>query len=817
MNNKGFTGKQSQKALARQHLCLNCLTFAFVLLPLITAQAQDPTRFENTIRGFEQADLASPPPADPVLFVGSSSIRVWPDLPGDFPDYPALNRGFGGSQMSDLLYFFDRIVAPYDPALILVYEGDNDLAGGKSVDTVYADYLEFLALVEQQLPGADVAFIATKPSPSRSHLLGVTRQFNQRLAQLADKDPHIWYIDIMTPMLNDSGQPRAELFGSDMLHMNAAGYDLWQSIVAPVLAAWTSPAAMTFLIDFGASTAQTQNGPSPDDPTYFWNNVTSATDALPGLVDRRNTPTDIGLEILSPFNESGSNQSGTTESSVFAANATRDSLYANTKSFSGFGDLTPRFKLTGLNPDLIYHFTFYGSRLGATDVRETGYTVSGANSTYVTLDPASNVDQIALATGVVPDAQGEVTISLEPTERNNNGYAFIYLGAMKMEEIPDQAPVVFLTEPADQTVVAYQPVTLAAKVDSTPPYVIQWFRDGEAIADANEFTYTIDPVTSELDGATFSVSVSNLLYDATSRAAVLTVVPDVMSPALLSAISTNGYSITLSFDERLDPDTATVIDNYVVNEGGAVVAAAELDAQGKTVTLTLNDHLEGAFAVRVNSVVDLAGNAVVADTTTFGRVQFEILLVDFGSGSTPTETDANTAWNNITSVGVSDSGQLLNLVTVDDRTTDIDLVMLSRFNGANQSGTPASALFPADATRDSLFGNTRTFSDLGNVTPRFKLSGLDPLLTYDFTFYASRMGVDDNRETQYTVTGGNTETTVLNAAVNINNSTTVTGIEPDTAGEITISLAPGANNTNGYHFIYLGVMKVEPSPIATGN
>ena len=124
--------------------------------------------FESEISAFEQADLASPPPAIPVLFVGSSSIRVWPDLAGDFPDYPVMNRGFGGSKMSDLLYYFDRIVAPYDPALILVYEGDNDLAAGKSVDQVYADYVEFLALVEEQLPDADVAFIATKPSPGRS-------------------------------------------------------------------------------------------------------------------------------------------------------------------------------------------------------------------------------------------------------------------------------------------------------------------------------------------------------------------------------------------------------------------------------------------------------------------------------------------------------------------------------------------------------------------------------------------------------------------------------------------------------------------------
>ena len=187
--------------------------------------------FEAEISAFEQADLSSPPPANPVLFVGSSSIRVWPNLAGDFPDYPVMNRGFGGSQMSDVLYYFDRVVAVYNPALILVYEGDNDLAAGKSVEQVYADYVAFLTLVEEQLPDADVAFISTKPSPSRSQYLEVTRQLNARLEELTSNDSHLLFIDVFTPMLNDSGQPRPELFGGDMLHMNAAGYELWKSII----------------------------------------------------------------------------------------------------------------------------------------------------------------------------------------------------------------------------------------------------------------------------------------------------------------------------------------------------------------------------------------------------------------------------------------------------------------------------------------------------------------------------------------------------------------------------------------------------------
>ena len=773
--------------------------------------------FESEISAFERADLASSPPADPVLFVGSSSIRVWPDLPGDFPDFPAMNRGFGGSHMSDVLYYFDRVVAPYDPALILVYEGDNDLAGGKSVDTVYADYLEFVARVDEQVPGADIAFIATKPSPSRSQYLEVTRQLNERLEVLAESDPHLWFIDIFTPMLNDSGQPRPELFGSDMLHMNADGYVLWQSIIAPMLAAWASPGPQTLLFDFGAADATTQNAPAPDDPVNSWNNVTpdiggSATGQLLGLVNTANETTDISLIMLSPFNSSGPNQSGTLESTLFTPNATRDSLYANTETFSGYGDLTPRFKLTGLDPDLVYNFTFYASRLGAGDVRETGYTVSGADSVYVTLDPANNVDAVAVASGVAPDAQGEITISLEPTANNNNSYHFIYLGAMKMEEIPEQEPIVFAQEPADQTVTEYRSVTFEAAVDSTPPYTVQWRVDGEPVDDANAFTYTLDMVTPDLDGAAFSVTVSNLLHSATSRDAVLTVVPDTDAPVLLAATSTNGQTIELRFDEWLDAATVVGIENYIVNKGDLSVVSAELHDDGTTVVLILSERFDGDFNVTASGVRDLAGNEVAADSTAAGQVQFEVLLIDFGSGSTPTDNDPDNVWNNISEgVGSSDDGELRDLVTVTGEPTRIDLVMLSRFNGANQSGTEDSTLFPATATSDSLYGNTEAFNNLTDIYPSFKLTDLDPLLTYDLTFYASRMGVRDNRETGYTVVGANSGFVALNARTNVDGLATVTGIAPNANGEFTISLAPTENNNNANHFTYLGVMKLEPT------
>ena len=801
------------------------LGVVLVLIFVGDAWAQDPTRFEGEIEAFESVDLAGPPPADPVLFVGSSSIRMWTGVAAAFPDYPVMNRGFGGSHMSDLLYYFDRIVAVYDPALILVYEGDNDLAGGKSVDQVYADYVAFVERVKQQLPRAGVAFIAVKPSPSRAQYLDVTRQLNARLEALAAGDPGLWFVDVFTPMLDAAGQPLEQLFLSDMLHMNASGYALWEIAVGSMLEAWSSLQVQSFLFDFGPGDAATKNGPAPDDPNYFWNNVTetiggSATGQLRGVVNTKNVQASVGLQIISPFNASGPNRNGTLESTVFPQNATRDSLYGNTKDWNGFADVAPSFKLTRLDRERTYNFTFYASRLGVGDVREASYTVTGASSASVAYDSANNIDEVATVAGIAPDSLGEITISLAPTDRNNNSYHFIYLGAMRVDEIPQQQPIVFVEEPADQTVVESRPATFRATVESTPPYIVQWLRDGQPIPDANEFTYTIERATLDLDGATFAISVSNAMYSATSRDAVLNVVADVNAPVLLSADSVNGLTLRLVFDEQLDPNSATAADNYCVNDGE--VAAAELDADGQTVTLTLASRLTGIFTVSVGGVRDLVGNEIAPGTTATGEIRSQVLLFDFGSASTPTANgpapdDPANFWNNVTDgIGKTVGGQLSDLVTTDNVPTGISLVILSRFNGANTNGTLASELFPQGATRDSLFGNTETFSGLGNVFPSFKLTGLDPLLTYEFTFYASRMGVGDNRETLYTVTGAYSGFATLNPSGNIDGFVALSAIAPTAEGEITISLAPGAANNNGNHFTYLGVMRVEPTPPANG-
>ena len=157
---------------------------------------------------------------------------------------------------------------------------------------------------------------------------------------------------------------------------------------------------------------------------------------------------------------------------------------------------------------------------------------------------------------------------------------------------------------------------------------------------------------------------------------------------------------------------------------------------------------------------------------------------------------------------------LTDIITTAGDPSDIAIEMISRFNGTNTNGYTASALYPADASGDSLYGNTEIWNDLIDVFPSFKLTGLNPSLAYTLTFYAARMGVGDNRETEYTITGAEGDIVVNFDPANndTDRSVTVEAVLPSAANEIVVALAPGANNTNGNHFTYLGVLRVDSSP-----
>lgn len=187
----------------------------------------------------------------------------------------------------------------------------------------------------------------------------------------------------------------------------------------------------------------------------------------------------------------------------------------------------------------------------------------------------------------------------------------------------------------------------------------------------------------------------------------------------------------------------------------------------------------------------------------------QTFLFDLGAPESPTAPPA-TYWNNVTTeIGADDFGQIENVVASDGTETEISFFMLSRFNGANQSGTTDPTEFPVSATRDSLFGNTESFGGLENIVPQFVLNNLPADETFNLTFHASRTGVSDNRETRFTVTGEVEMVADLDAANNVTGTVTVSGVRNDAFGEIGITMTPGPNNDNGNHFTYLNLLRVD--------
>ena len=169
-----------------------------------------------------------------ILFLGSSSIRKWPT--SNYFDYlPIINRGFGGSHISDVNYYFKSIASIYKPRTIVLYAGDNDIAGKKTPEQVLEDYIDFIILVREHLPQTKIIYLPIKPSPSRWSMWNDMRQANRLIKMYTDSDNMQYYADTATPMLDSQGKPLGDLFVGDSLHLSKKGYDLWSEILKPIL------------------------------------------------------------------------------------------------------------------------------------------------------------------------------------------------------------------------------------------------------------------------------------------------------------------------------------------------------------------------------------------------------------------------------------------------------------------------------------------------------------------------------------------------------------------------------------------------------
>lgn len=194
----------------------------------------DPARFQSEIDAFSVWDAGNSPAKDAVLFVGSSSIRLW-NTAEAFRDMSVVNRGFGGAHISDMLSFFDRIVTPYVPKALVFYCGDNDVADGKPVEQVVDDFGRFVQRVREALGPVPIVYIPIKPSIARWKLREPMRRVNDLIAQAAESDPALVVADVWTPMVATGTPPDASLFMQDGLHLSTKGYALWNRVVGEAL------------------------------------------------------------------------------------------------------------------------------------------------------------------------------------------------------------------------------------------------------------------------------------------------------------------------------------------------------------------------------------------------------------------------------------------------------------------------------------------------------------------------------------------------------------------------------------------------------
>jgi lysophospholipase L1-like esterase len=194
----------------------------------------DPARFADAIAAFLTWDSKNAVPDHPILFVGSSSIRLWPTAVA-FPGRPIINRGFGGAELSDVIYYYDQVIRPHAPSQVFLYAGDNDIAAGKSAAQVFTDFRELADRVAGDFPETELVFISIKPSLARWSFWPEMQETNRLVAEYVRNRERLRFADLATPLIGEDGRP-ADVFVADGLHLNERGYDLWQAALAPFLA-----------------------------------------------------------------------------------------------------------------------------------------------------------------------------------------------------------------------------------------------------------------------------------------------------------------------------------------------------------------------------------------------------------------------------------------------------------------------------------------------------------------------------------------------------------------------------------------------------
>ena len=198
--------------------------------------AQEINRYENDVHTIRQYDKIYAPPKNPILFVGSSSFRLWSDMERTFADYVVLNRGIGGAVINDITYYINDLIVSYHPRQIVIYVGENDLPNEKSTsDSIVNRTKRLLTLIREKLPTVPILYVSLKPSPSREKYMDKMLLANRLISEYIATQHDMHFIDVSSRMLTSDGKPRPELFREDRLHMNSTGYAIWVKEIKPYL------------------------------------------------------------------------------------------------------------------------------------------------------------------------------------------------------------------------------------------------------------------------------------------------------------------------------------------------------------------------------------------------------------------------------------------------------------------------------------------------------------------------------------------------------------------------------------------------------
>jgi len=227
----------SFKQIRLYHVLLICSLVALSgceTIPPNSLATHDSSRWEKDISAFEAQDLTNRPPAGCIVFTGSSSIRIWKSLAADFPGMQAANRGFGGSELADLVHYAPRIIAPYQPRQVVIYSGGNDINAGKSPETVFADFVAVVDAIKEAAPSAKITYISSGPSPARWKQVANVRTLNGLISAYCERHG-LDFINVAPLMLGADGLPNPSIYAADRLHLNTNGYAIWRSAVAPHL------------------------------------------------------------------------------------------------------------------------------------------------------------------------------------------------------------------------------------------------------------------------------------------------------------------------------------------------------------------------------------------------------------------------------------------------------------------------------------------------------------------------------------------------------------------------------------------------------